>query len=95
MLIYDQLTEGIVARRIRHSPDVNTYYGPTFYNESSCPLVSDSVIIGNTNSSEPYSLTNSGLVLGYDRGELLKNITFYNFPDNNTQAIRGSSLPGW
>ena len=93
MLVFDQMSEGIVGRRIMHSPQVNTHYASTFYNESTGPLVADSVIIGNTNNSDPYSITTSGLVLAWDRGQLLKSVYFYNFPDSSSWAIKGHSLP--
>ena len=78
-----------------HSPRVNTHYASTFYDEATGPLVADTVIIGNSDSSDPFAITRSGLVLAHDRGQLIKSVSFYNFPDNNSHAIKGHAVPSW
>ncbi|RNA07259.1 hypothetical protein BpHYR1_049763, partial [Brachionus plicatilis] len=40
------------------------------------------------------SYTPSGLVLAWDRGQLIKNVTFINFPSDWSHSMRGPEIIG-
>jgi hypothetical protein len=85
---------GITAKTIVSNENVNSNYGPTFYNPDIGSKISDSVIVGNSNSQELTSLGPSGLVVAWDRGLLVNNLRFFNFPDSNSHAIRATEIIG-
>lgn len=87
-VIFDHLAVGIETQSIRFSEDYNTSYGATFYDENIGSAVINSVIVGNSNPNATYSLTPYGMVIAWDRGELIKNVTFVNFPDSGSHAMR-------
>ena len=93
-IVYDHTTAGIETKTIQYNSDVQSNYSAYFYNESSGPTIMNSVIIGNSNSSSNSSITPLGLVIAWDRGELIKNVTFINFPDANSVAIGATSIAG-
>ena len=93
-VVYDQLTAGIVSTSIVGNNVPNTKYAATFYNENIGPSIKDSIIIGNSDSSATSSIGQNGLIIAWDRGQLIKNVTFINFPDINSVAIEGPVIAG-
>ena len=92
--VFDQASEGIAAKTIVFNQDPNTAYALTsFFNPTLGSLVSDSVIIGKSSLSSPAN-TPTGLIVPWDRGELVQNVKFINFPDAGSQAIRGTDIIG-
>ena len=91
-IVYDHTTAGIETKTIQYNSDFLSSYSPYFYNESTGPTIMNSVIIGNSNSSSNSSITPLGLVIAWDRGELIKNVKFINFPDS--KAIGATTIPG-
>ena len=89
---YDNSLSGIETRRISGNSLPNTYYIPSFYDHSVGPLISKCTIIGNSDSTSPYSITESGLLVPWDRGLLIDSVKFYNFPSYGTRAIRSPSI---
>ena len=85
-IVYDHATSGIETKAIQYNRN-NTYYSANFYNDTFGPSIVDSVIIGNSNSSAKTSITRVGLVIAWDRGQLIKNVKLINFPDENSSAI--------
>lgn len=92
-IVYDQYSSGMTTQTIHYNQDYNTPYQSTFYNQNTGALIADSLVIGNS-SSNPSSNTPSGIILAWDRGQLIKNITFINFPDPATQAMRAVEIIG-
>ena len=88
MIIFDQSTTGIETKTIasHENYDTSPYYSG-FYNGSSGPAIVDSIIIGNSDSSAIASIGLNALIVAWDRGELIKNVTFINYPDNTSYAI--------
>ncbi|RMZ96441.1 fibrocystin-L isoform X1 [Brachionus plicatilis] len=66
----------------------------TFYNENTGPAILNSIIIGNSDNLDTKSLTESGIVLAWDRGQLIKNVTFINFPSDKSHCMRGPEIHG-
>jgi hypothetical protein len=91
-IVYDHATAGIETKTIQNNSDFQSTYSAYFYNESTGPTIMNSVIIGNSNSSSNSSITPLGLVIAWDRGELIKNVTFINFP--NATAIGATTITG-
>ncbi|CAF0814130.1 unnamed protein product, partial [Brachionus calyciflorus] len=94
-LVFDEHGTGIETKNNVHHN--NFYYNirnliPTFYNESTGTAVLDSVIVGNSNNAATKSITTDGLVLAWDRGQLIKNVTFINFKSG--WALRGPEIIG-
>ena len=52
------------------------------------------VIIGNSDSTSPTSITNMGLRVAWERGLLVQNVKFINFPDANSYAIVPTEIAG-
>jgi hypothetical protein len=92
--VYDHFTTGIETQTVIFNQNANTGYQSSFYNENIGALVADSLIIGNSNANAVSSITQSGLVVAWDRGELIKNVTFINFPDSTSHAIRPTEIVG-
>jgi hypothetical protein len=84
----------IETKQIRFNEIVHSSYWPTFYNLNTGPIFADSVIIGNTDSSQTTSLSSYGLVIPWDRGFYAKNVSFYNFPDAGSKAIKPTEIAG-
>ena len=87
-VVFDHATYGISILNL----NVPNYYTWTnFYSESNGPALINCVIIGNSDSSSFNSITQSGLVIQKTtRGFLLESLKFYNFPNQQNQAIIGS-----
>lgn len=88
-VVYDHFSEGITTKSLASMP-MSAYQ--TTYDESICPLVSDSIIIGNSDSDASSSITPSGLVVVWNRGLFIKSNTFYNFPTG--QAMLPTTIIG-
>ena len=93
-VVYDHATEGITAKTIVNNEVTNTGYSKIFYNETTGSLVTNSIFIGNSDSSSPTSISSSGLVIAWERGLLIKSNRFYNFPDAGSHAIRATEITG-
>jgi hypothetical protein len=93
-IVYDHQTSGIETKTLVFHETANSDYSPYFYNETIGSLVSDSIIIGNSDPSAQISLTSKGLVIPWDRGMLVKNIKFINFPDSKSFAIGATEIIG-
>jgi hypothetical protein len=91
---FDETSEGIAAKTTVHAPDVNSGYASIFYSNTAGPAVADSYIIGNSDNTASTALTQLGLVIAWDRGQLVNNVTFINFPDSNSVAIRPPVIDG-
>lgn len=61
LIAFDHISTGIEAQTISLSDGVNTKTASLFYNETIGPAIIDSVIIGNSDSSSPYSITETGI----------------------------------
>ena len=72
----------------------NNFYNTALYSSIQGAVLENCIIIGNTDSTSPKSISESGVVLAWDRGVLLSNVSFYNFPDSNSKAIRGPYIDG-
>lgn len=94
MVLFDHKESCIETKTIVGNLVENTPYKNTFFSNSSGPLIQNAIIIGNSDSSSQTSITESGMVVAWDRGQLLENISFYNFPDNSSRAIRGPFIIG-
>jgi hypothetical protein len=93
-VVYDHATSGIETKTLVYHENPNTDYSPYFYNETSGPLVADSIILGNSDPTALTSPTNKGLVVAWERGILVKNIKFFNFPDASSFAIGVTEIVG-
>ncbi len=91
--VYDHVSNGIAALTIVGNPVVNTPYMSTFFSPSLGPAVADSFIIGNSLNAATTN-THIGLLLAWDRGELIQNVSFINFPNSETTAIRPPVIAG-
>ena len=56
-------------------------------------MIADSVIIGNSLGGTK-SITQDGIVVPWDRGELLTNVAFYNFPEAGSNGMRCPFITG-
>ena len=92
--VFDHASSGIETKTIFSNLKENTEYVNTFYSNQTGPLIADTVIIGNSDTSQGTSITESGLVVAWDRGQLLQSVSFYNFPSEGTRAIRGPFIIG-
>lgn len=90
-LVWDQYSVGIETRTLPGNQQANGYQKMHFYNEQTGPLVADSIIIGNS-LNQITSITKSGVVIARDRGQLFSNISFFNFPDPFSHAIRSADI---
>ncbi|CAM4838655.1 unnamed protein product, partial [Rotaria magnacalcarata] len=67
----------------------------TFYNENTGSSVIDSIIIGDLGvSGAPIVPTTAGIVVMWDRGLLVRNVSFINLPSPQTQALFGPIIIG-
>ena len=90
-VVFDHSQTGIEAKTIIGNQDYNSNYKNTFYS-SAGPLIQNAIVIGNSDSSSSQSVSESGIIVAWDRGELLENVSFYNFPSRNSRAIRGTTI---
>ena len=90
--VFENTEAGIETRLLYEHNSLNSRFSTNFYSETNGSLVADSIIIGNSDSDANYSLTRTGLVVAWDRGLLIKNVSFYNFADG--QAIQPTTIPG-
>ncbi len=93
-IIFDQATTGIETKTIKYHENVDSIYRDVFYNETHGSGVMDSIIIGNSNRTADASFGYSGLIVAWDRGQVIKNLRFINFPDESSYAIGATKLPG-
>ncbi|CAF0978946.1 unnamed protein product, partial [Brachionus calyciflorus] len=91
---FDHKSVGIETKQIIFNENIQSRYTPTFYNESNGALVADSIVVGNSDSTQTTSITQHGVVIAWDRGLLVKNVSFYNFPDPNSEAIKPTEVAG-
>jgi hypothetical protein len=94
LVSFDHNSAGIETQTIIFNQNPNTNYMSSFYNESIGALVSNSLIVGNSDSTALVSITPAGIKVAWDRGLLIKNVSFYNFPDAGSQAIIPTSIIG-
>ncbi len=90
--MWDMSSTGIDNKILIFNKDVNSRYKFTFYNDTNGNSLVDSVIIGN--SEGDLSLANSGVSLAWDRGQLIKNVAFYNFENEGSSAFEVTSING-
>ena len=88
-VVWDQYSVGIETKTIKFNKDKNTFQSKFFYSDTIGPVVGDSIIIGNSNGGNS-SITPSGVVIAWDRGELYSNVSFFNFPTSH--AIRATEI---
>ena len=93
-VVFDHSETGIEGKTTVGNKAENTPYKNTFYSNSSGPLIQNTVVIGNSDSSSSQSISESGIVLAWDRGLLLEKVSFYNFPSSGSRAIRGPFIDG-
>jgi len=94
-LMYDHTSVAIEAKTNAFAEQPNTAYAATFYNETyGCAILNSKIIGNSTSSTTDDSITQSGLVLPWDRGTLIKNVKFYNFPNSSSHAIRSTEIRG-
>jgi hypothetical protein len=93
-VVFDHAEASIETKTIIFNEDPNTRQSYSFYNESSGATIADTVIIGNSDSSSSTSITPTGIIVAWDRGQLIKNVQFYNFPDDASEAMRGTLIAG-
>lgn len=77
--IWDQFDTGVDVKIIAGNSAPNTGLKHIFDDESLTAMISDSVIIGNSIQGQN-SVAGRGLTWSWDRGEIVKNVKFYNFP---------------
>jgi hypothetical protein len=69
LIAFDHVSTAIEAQTISFSENLNTQTRNLFYNETIGPGIFDSVIIGNSDSSSSYSISETGI--------RVLNITYY------------------
>lgn len=91
--IWDHYSEGIATKTMVGYQAPNSLYANTFYNENTGTVVADSIIIGNSlGGTQSYTI--DGIVVPWDRGQLVKNVSFYNFPAASSRAMRCPIIAG-
>ncbi|CAF0819146.1 unnamed protein product [Rotaria sp. Silwood1] len=95
-IVFDNHDTGIrCVTAINHQATNLPNLRSTFYNENNGSSVINSIIIGDTGvSGSPVVPGEGGLVVMWDRGLRVRNVTFINFPSPNTQAIFGPVIAG-
>ncbi|CAF2963963.1 unnamed protein product [Rotaria sp. Silwood2] len=95
-IVFDNHDTGIrCVTAINHQSTNLPNLRTTFYNENNGSSVINSIIIGDTGiSGSPVVPGEGGLVVMWDRGLRVRNVTFINFPNSNTQAIFGPVIAG-
>ena len=84
-VVWDHASAGIESKQMANMQDVNTPYISILFNDTTGSTITDSVVIGDSRGTNVATLT--GVVVSWDRGLLLKNIAFYNFPNAESRAI--------
>ena len=87
-LTYDHASAGITTTVIMDNSVPNTAHATSFYNPIIGPTVINSIIIGNSDPLAISSIAPNGLIIAFDRGQLIKNVTFINYPDSGSVAIQ-------
>ena len=77
-IVWDQFSIGIDTKSL----SVSYEYIPYSYSETKGTGVFDSVIIGNSDNNS-LEVNNYGLNLASYRGQLVKNISFINYPNSS------------
>jgi len=90
--VWDMSSAGVETKLLRFNSVENTWYGATFYSPTAGNSLVDSVVIGNSEGGPARG--NSGVSLAWDRGQLLRNVAFYNFPNEEASAIDVTSING-
>jgi len=90
--VWDMSSAGVETKLLRFNSVENSWYGATFYSPTVGNSLVDSVVIGNSEGGP--ARANSGVSLAWDRGQLLKNVAFYNFPNEEASAIDVTSING-
>lgn len=88
--LWDHDDTGIDTKIIRGNDNLNSGYKNNFYNEENGPLIANGVIIGDSKNNQS---SGSGIILPWDRGLLIKNVAFYNFPGNEP-AMKPTEISG-
>ena len=89
--LWDHDHTGFDMKEIAYNENVNTPYKSTFFSQANGTMISGAKIIGNSMGG-PANAT--GITLAWDRGELVKGVSFYNFPDNSSSAMIGTTIDG-
>ena len=74
--IWDQYSIGIVNKQMPSYQNPNTPYSSVFYNPSVGTLISNSIVVGDSQGNQRNS---QGIAFAWDRGSMLKNVSFFNF----------------
>ncbi|CAF3592631.1 unnamed protein product [Rotaria sordida] len=95
-IVFDNHDTGIrCVTAINHQATDLPNLRSTFYNENNGSSVINSIIIGDTGVSGSSVVPGEGgLVVMWDRGLRVRNVTFVNFTSSNTQAIYGPIITG-
>ena len=88
--VWDHTDTGIDTKIIKGNSDQNSRFRDVFYDENNGPLIADSIIIGNSQNGQS---SGSGITLPWDRGQLIKNVAFYNFLGNDP-AMKATEISG-
>ena len=89
--LFDHYTSGITTQTIRYVENVNSPYTSTLFNRDVGAVVGDSVIVGKSDPNAAFNTLN-GIIVAWDRGLLVENVTFINFPNEDTQAMRAVEI---
>ncbi|CAF3424464.1 unnamed protein product [Rotaria sp. Silwood1] len=95
-IVFDNYDTGLrCVTAINHQATNLPNLRATFYNETRGSSVINSIIIGDSGvSGNPIVPTEGGLVVMWDRGLRVRNVSFINFSSSNTQAIYGPFITG-
>ena len=92
--IWDQTTSGMECRQIANNAQPNNLFlSSVFYDAVNGSVLGDSTVIGSWAGGDT-TYTPHGIIMAWDRGQLIRNISFYNFPKPETTALRASSPDG-
>lgn len=81
--IWDQYSIGIDSSDYFVNADRGSF--KYHYDELKGSVVADSVIIGSSKNENKFNPT--GLGLPRDRGHLVKNVKFYNYPNSSAMSV--------
>ncbi|CAF3664415.1 unnamed protein product [Rotaria sordida] len=95
-IVFDNADTGLrCVTAINHQATNLPNLRATFYNENKGSSVINSIVIGDSGvSGNPIVPTEGGLIVMWDRGLRVRNVSFINFPSSNTQAIYGPFITG-
>lgn len=85
IVAFDHHTFAVETCKILWMKQIDTY------NEERGPVVADSIIIGNSDSSANQATVKAGLVIAQESGHLISNVTFINFP-GSAPAIQSTDF---